>query len=72
MNEESKIDIVSSSIPDCSPKDPEDEVQEVIDALLADEAFMESLDRLIDDAEKTQAWMEAVMQEQENAPTGRL
>ena len=41
--------------------DDEDEVQEVIDALLADKAFMESLDKLIDDADQTQAWMEAVI-----------
>ena len=45
---------------------PDDEVQEVIDALLADEDFMASLDRLIDDADQTQAWLEEVMQEQEN------
>lgn len=52
--------------------DNEDEVQEVIDALLADEDFMESLDRLIDDADQTQDWMKAVMPEQENASAGGL
>jgi hypothetical protein len=50
----------------------DDEVQEVIDALLADEAFMDSLDRLIDGAEDAQAWMEAVMPEQEDATAGRI
>ncbi|MBT4499414.1 MAG: hypothetical protein HOC74_16920 [Gemmatimonadetes bacterium] len=57
---------------DYSPNDSEDEVQKVIDALLADEAFMESLDQLIDEAEQSQAQVEATMQEQENAPGGGL
>lgn len=72
MNEEPKIGIARSNSPDYSPDDPEDEIQEVIDALLADEAFMESLDQLIDDADQSQAWMEAVMPEQENDHAGRL
>ena len=47
--------------------DPDDEVQEVIDALLADEEFMASLDTLIDDADQRQEWMETVMHEQDDA-----
>ena len=57
---------------DYSPNDSEDEVQKVIDALLADEAFMASLDQLIDEAEQSQAQVEAAMQEQKDASGGRL
>lgn len=48
---------------DATDYDPGDEVQEVIDALLADEDFMASLDRLIDDADQKQEWMATVIEE---------
>ena len=47
--------------------DPDDEVQEVINALLADEDFMASLDALIDDADQSQEWLATIMQEQDDA-----
>jgi len=57
---------------DYSPNDSEDEVQKVIDALLADEAFMASLDQLIDEVDQSQVQVEAAMPEQEDAPGGGL
>jgi len=72
MAEKQKIDIIRSNITNYSLDIGEEYIQQLVDALLADETFMDSLDELIDDAEQAQMWVEAIMQEQGEASAGKI